>query len=70
MFCTGGVRCERASAYLKKQMGDQVDGVFQLKGGIERYMKEFQDGGFWRGSNFVFDKREAVAVDNIDGGTY
>ena len=67
MFCTGGVRCERASAYLKKQMGDQVDGVFQLKGGVERYMKEFQDGGFWRGNNFVFDKREAVSVDNVAG---
>jgi len=67
MFCTGGVRCERASAYLKKQMGDQVDGVFQLKGGIERYMKEFQDGGYWRGNNFVFDKREAVSVDNMAG---
>lgn len=48
-------------------MGDQVDGVFQLKGGIERYMKEFQDGGFWRGNNFVFDKREAVGVGNMSG---
>lgn len=70
MYCTGGIRCERASAYLKSQMGDQVEGVYQLKGGIERYLKTFKDGGFWRGKNFVFDKREAVSVDNPcgDGG--
>jgi len=49
MFCTGGIRCERASAYLKKEMGDKVDGVYQLQGGVERYLKAFPDGGFWRG---------------------
>lgn len=49
MFCTGGIRCERASAYLKKEMGSEVEGVYQLQGGIERYLKAFPDGGFWRG---------------------
>ena len=48
-------------------MGDSVQGVYQLKGGIENYIKAFPDGGFWRGKNFVFDKREAVTVDNPDG---
>jgi len=67
MYCTGGVRCERASAYLKSKIGDKVDGVYQLKGGIEKYFKEFPDGGFWRGKNYVFDKREAVGVQNPDG---
>lgn len=67
MYCTGGIRCERASAYLKHQMGDQVEGVYQLKGGIERYLKTFKNGGFWRGKNFVFDKREAVGVENPEG---
>ncbi|KAG7372395.1 rhodanase domain containing protein [Nitzschia inconspicua] len=67
MYCTGGIRCERASAYLKSKMGDQVEGVYQLKGGIERYLKTFKDGGFWRGKNFVFDKREAVGVENPEG---
>jgi predicted sulfurtransferase len=67
MYCTGGIRCERASAYLKQTMGNQVDGVYQLKGGIERYLKTFKDGGFWRGKNFVFDKREAVGVENPEG---
>jgi predicted sulfurtransferase len=67
MYCTGGVRCERASAYLNTQMGSQLKGVYQLKGGIERYLKEFPDGGHWRGKNFVFDKREAVSADNHQG---
>jgi predicted sulfurtransferase len=67
MYCTGGIRCERASAYLKKEMGDKVEGVYQLQGGVERYLKAFPDGGFWRGKNFVFDKREAVGVENPEG---
>ena len=67
MYCTGGIRCERASAYLKSQMGNEVEGVYQLQGGVERYLKTFKDGGFWRGKNFVFDKREAVSVDNPHG---
>ena len=62
-----GVRCERASAYLNQKLGSQLKGVYQLKGGIEAYMKEFQDGGFFRGKNFVFDKREAISADNPDG---
>lgn len=67
MFCTGGIRCERASAYLKKEMGNEVEGVYQLQGGIERYLQAFPDGGFWRGKNFVFDKREAVSAFDKDG---
>jgi predicted sulfurtransferase len=67
MYCTGGVRCERASAVLNRTLGDKVKGVFQLQGGIEAYLKTFKDGGHWRGKNFVFDKREAVSADNPDG---
>jgi predicted sulfurtransferase len=62
MYCTGGVRCERASALLKREVGDSVRGVFQLQGGIEKYMQTFPDGGYWQGKNFVFDKREAVGM--------
>lgn len=58
---------ERASVYLNAKMGDKVQGIYQLKGGIERYFKAFPDGGHWRGKNFVFDKREAVDVHNPDG---
>lgn len=67
MFCTGGIRCERASAYLNTQMGSQVKGIYQLQGGIERYLQAFPDGGHWRGKNFVFDKREAISADNPSG---
>ena len=67
MFCTGGIRCERASAYLNAQMGNDVKGVYQLQGGIERYLQAFPEGGFFRGKNFVFDKREAISAGNING---
>ena len=64
---SGGIRCERASAYLNAKMGSDVQGVYQLKGGIERYLQAFPDGGFWRGKNFVFDKREAIGAGNVNG---
>ena len=55
---TGGVKCERASAYLKlKAPGSSV---FQLTGGICRYQEEFPDGGFFHGRNFVYDPRKAL----------
>lgn len=56
MYCTGGIRCERASALLKYKMDTDPDvkdlnikGVFQLQGGIDKYFKEFPDGGYWKG---------------------
>ncbi|EFJ49333.1 hypothetical protein VOLCADRAFT_120801 [Volvox carteri f. nagariensis] len=51
MYCTGGVRCERASAYLREK-GPEFSRVFQLSGGIQRYLERFPDGGFFRGKNF------------------
>jgi len=64
MYCTGGVRCERASALLKTKMDKEADttalgikGVYQLQGGIDKYLREYADGGFWKGSNFLFDRR-------------
>jgi hypothetical protein len=48
-------------------MGSEVKGVYQLQGGVERYLQSFPDGGFWRGKNFVFDKREAIGPGNING---
>lgn len=56
MYCTGGVRCESASAYLRGR-GSRIGPVYQLRGGIERYLQAFPDGGFFRGRNHVFDKR-------------
>lgn len=52
-YCTGGIRCERASALLKKHGFTRVR---QLEGGIVRYCEEFPDG-FFEGSLFVFDSR-------------
>ncbi len=61
MHCTGGVRCERATAYLKtKGIAKQV---FQIKGGIVRYTEAFPDGHF-RGKNYVFDRRVAVRIND------
>ena len=56
MYCTGGIRCERASAYMRALGHEQV---FQLKGGIHNYLQEYADkgGGLWIGKNYTFDKR-------------
>ncbi|TMW59402.1 hypothetical protein Poli38472_004471 [Pythium oligandrum] len=58
MYCTGGIRCEKASAYLK-HLG--LENVYQLQGGIHRYLERFPDGGRFQGKNFVFDQRVAMA---------
>jgi len=54
MYCTGGIRCEKASAALKKH---GVREVYQLRGGIHRYLEEYPTGGMFKGKNFVFDQR-------------
>ena len=60
MYCTGGVRCERASAYLRSK-GPCFHDVCQLSGGIQRYLERYPgDEGFFHGKNFVFDSRSAV----------
>ena len=56
MYCTGGVRCERASQFMRYK---GIDNVFQLYGGIHRYQEEYPDG-FFKGKNFVYDPRVAV----------
>ncbi|XP_052501117.1 thiosulfate sulfurtransferase/rhodanese-like domain-containing protein 2 isoform X1 [Budorcas taxicolor] len=61
MYCTGGIRCERGSAYLKTK--GVCKEVFQLKGGIHKYLEEFPDG-FYKGKLFVFDERYALSFNN------
>jgi UPF0176 protein len=62
MYCTGGIRCEKASAYLK-HLG--LENVYQLEGGIHRYLERFPDGGgLFQGKNFVFDQRVTVASED------
>lgn len=58
MYCTGGIRCERGSAYLRSK--DVCKEVYQLKGGIHKYLEQFPDG-FYRGKLFVFDERYAIS---------
>eukprot|EP00928_Gymnodinium_smaydae_P012678 TRINITY_DN14602_c0_g6_i2.p2 TRINITY_DN14602_c0_g6~~TRINITY_DN14602_c0_g6_i2.p2 ORF type:complete len:345 (+),score=81.79 TRINITY_DN14602_c0_g6_i2:552-1586(+) len=61
MYCTGGIRCERATALLSQIEESNPDfktqGVVHVRGGIERYMRTFPEGGYWKGKNFLFDRR-------------
>lgn len=58
MFCTGGIRCEKSTAFLKAQ---GVEEVYHLKGGILKYLEEVpQEDSLWDGGCFVFDERVAV----------
>jgi len=58
MFCTGGIRCEKATALMK---AEGFDDVHHLDGGILRYLEEVPEGeSRWRGECFVFDERVAV----------
>ncbi|KTC84996.1 rhodanese-related sulfurtransferase [Legionella brunensis] len=58
MFCTGGIRCEKSTAYLKKMGFEQV---YQLNGGILNYLETMpSDESLWEGTCFVFDNRVAV----------
>lgn len=68
MFCTGGIRCEKASAYMLAQGFEEV---FHLKGGILKYLEEVpQAESRWNGGCFVFDERVALGhglVERRDG---
>jgi UPF0176 protein len=58
MFCTGGIRCEKSTAYLKEQGFEEV---YHLEGGVLKYLEEVeQDESMWQGECFVFDSRVAV----------
>ncbi|KIN74594.1 oxygen-dependent tRNA uridine(34) hydroxylase TrhO [Sulfitobacter guttiformis] len=58
MFCTGGIRCEKSTNYL---LGQGVEDVFHLKGGILKYLEEVPAAETtWQGSCFVFDNRVSV----------
>ena len=67
MFCTGGIRCEKSTAYMKEQGFDEV---YHLEGGILKYLEEVpQDQTLWEGECFVFDNRVAVGHD-LKRGSY
>jgi UPF0176 protein len=65
MFCTGGIRCEKATAYMRS-IG--VEDVFHLKGGVLKYLEEVPAGeSLWEGECFVFDERVAIAHGLAEG---
>jgi UPF0176 protein len=58
MFCTGGIRCEKATAYVRS-LG--IEEVYHLKGGILKYLEDVpQEESLWEGECFVFDERVSV----------
>ena len=65
MYCTGGIRCEKASAYMK-QIG--FDEVYHLKGGILKYLEEIpEENSMWQGDCFVFDERVSLKHGLVEG---
>ena len=67
MYCTGGIRCEKASAFMKAEGFEEV---YLLKGGILKYLEEIPaEDSKWRGECYVFDKRVAVGH-GLTAGNY
>ncbi len=67
MFCTGGIRCEKASSYLLSQGFEEV---YHLKGGILKYLEEVPEAeSLWEGECFVFDERVAIKH-GLETGSY
>lgn len=71
MYCTGGVRCERASVYLQALFADaeqRPTQIYQLDGGIQRYLEQYGNGNkgcLYSGKNFVFDPRRTDPVEGM-----
>jgi UPF0176 protein len=67
MYCTGGIRCEKATAFLK---AEGIEDVHHLEGGVLRYLEEIPEAeSLWRGECFVFDERVAVGH-GLEAGTH
>ena len=65
MFCTGGIRCEKASSFM---LAEGFESVFHLKGGILKYLEEIpKEQSRWQGDCYVFDRRMAVGHGLITG---
>ena len=64
IFCTGGIRCEKAGKYLS-DIG--FEDVYQLQGGILNFLSESKDKSSWQGDCFVFDERVTVTKDLVPG---
>lgn len=65
MFCTGGIRCEKSTAFLKSE---GIEDVYHLKGGILKYLEEVpEEQSLWQGECFVFDQRVTVGHGLVPG---
>ncbi|WP_232493418.1 rhodanese-related sulfurtransferase [Novosphingobium kaempferiae] len=65
MFCTGGIRCEKSTAFLKQE---GIDDVYHLKGGILKYLETVpQEDSLWQGECFVFDQRVTIGHGLVQG---
>ena len=65
MFCTGGIRCEKSTAFLKQE---GIEDVFHLKGGILKYLETVApEESLWQGQCFVFDQRVSVGHGLVQG---
>lgn len=65
MYCTGGIRCEKASAFM---LQEGFESVYHLKGGILKYLEQVPaEASQWQGSCFVFDRRTAVDHNDLQG---
>ncbi|KAI8984433.1 Rhodanese-like domain-containing protein [Mycotypha africana] len=76
-YCTGGIRCEKATAFLREALPNEE--IFMLDGGIHNYLEwwkqkdknahplnEKEGEAIWQGKNYVFDARQSLGVDSID----
>ena len=65
MFCTGGIRCEKSTAFLKQE---GVEQVYHLKGGILKYLETIPEAeSLWEGECFVFDQRVTIGHGLVEG---
>jgi UPF0176 protein len=65
MFCTGGIRCEKSTAFLRRE---GVEDVYHLKGGILKYLETVpEEASLWQGECFVFDQRVAIGHGLVQG---
>ncbi|MCH9664538.1 MAG: hypothetical protein K0U41_01675, partial [Gammaproteobacteria bacterium] len=63
IYCTGGIRCEKIGKYMKKR---GVKNVYQLQGGILKYLQEVKNNeNLWEGECFVFDERIDVKKQDL-----
>ena len=67
MFCTGGIRCEKASSLMKEE---GFEDVYHLQGGILKYLETIdKENSLWNGECFVFDQRVCL-TDELEVGSY